>query len=101
MVETPYPRPKYGPLNGTQQGLVAYSTDGSYASIESGKFSAYRLMQNACSGPYEILGHVPNREPPLSMVQNAEALTTSKHYIRFECRPHARRYTRNPDPQAW
>lgn len=101
MLEAPYPWPKYGPLYDSQQGVVAYSLNGSHAHIESGKRSAYRLMQHACRGPYRIVSTYNNRQAPGSTIQNAEAPTITTRHLRFECRPHAQRNSLNPYLRAW
>ena len=86
MIEKPYEWPKYSPQYYSQQGEVAYSLSGSNASIESGKYSAYRLMQNACRGPYRITGEFSSYLPESSTIQNAEAPTVATRHLRFECR---------------
>ncbi|MEM7258712.1 MAG: hypothetical protein AAF404_15150 [Pseudomonadota bacterium] len=90
MVQTPYPWPKYGPSNRSEVGVVSYEmTRRSPAHNDSGRFSAYKLMNNACKGPYEMSGPFEEREPYNSVIQNAEAPVRRTMYIEFWCVPTA------------
>lgn len=90
MLQTPYPWPKYGPSNRSEIGVVSYDiTHRSPAHNDSGRFSAYKLMRNACKGPYEMSGPYQQNEPYNSIVQNAEAPIRTTMVIEFWCVPAA------------
>ena len=101
MIQAPYPYAKFTPSNTSELGIIRYDLTGTTAIDESGRISAYRLMQSACRGSYSIVGQPFNWfgwharhyqgyrrfEPPTSTVQNAENPTELKQYFHFRCDP--------------
>ena len=89
MVKTPYPWNKFTPSNTSEDGIVSYRTDyRSHADNDAARFSAYRLMEYACRGPYEASEPVPVHEPPVSTVNNALIDNHKVNLIHFRCLPH-------------
>lgn len=62
MVQNPYSYSGYSPANRTGElGVVSYKTRGSHADVDSGRFSAYKLMAQACRGRGYVIVDYPHK----------------------------------------
>lgn len=93
MVKNPYPWIAYAPANrASEEGVVAYKTRGGNSEVDSGRFSAYKLMGQACRGRGYVITSGPYDEQPSGLWAHKQnfrdkinGIPPSKKYIHFQC----------------
>lgn len=94
MVTNPYPYNGYAPQNRSSEiGTVSFKSRGSSAGVDSGRFSAYKLMAQACRGRgYVIVRDAYHRNTRGGWKQQLRDLRNdlprTPTYIDFQCIAH-------------